>query len=224
MINYAVEPAILRPLVPSGTELDLWNGTAYVSLVGFLFLHTRVLGIPIPFHRNFEEVNLRFYVRRRDGSEWKRGVAFVKEIVPRFAIAAVARGFYNERYVSLRMRHRIEEAGGVLRSVEYAWRFRGRWNRMLLKPEGEWRPLSAGTEAEFIAEHYWGYSAQPDGGCVEYRVEHPPWRACPASNLTVECDVAGLYGRQFESALAAPPASAFLAEGSPVSVSRGRRI
>lgn len=224
MINYAVDAAILRPLVPSGTELDLWNGMAYVSLVGFLFLHTRVLGVPIPFHCNFEEVNLRFYVRRRDGNEWRRGVAFVKEIVPRFAIAAVARVLYHEKYVSLPMRHQIVGSSPVPASAEYSWKFRGRWNRLQVKTSGEWRPLAAGSEAEFIAEHYWGYSAQPDGGCVEYRVEHPPWNACAVSEAIVDCDVAALYGPDFESALQAAPVSAFLAEGSAVTVHSGNSI
>ncbi|HEX8362069.1 MAG TPA: DUF2071 domain-containing protein, partial [Longimicrobium sp.] len=80
MLNYEADPAALRPLVPAGTELDAWGGTTYVSMVGFLFLRTRVLGIPIPFHQDFEEVNLRFYVRRRGPEGWRRGVVFVREI------------------------------------------------------------------------------------------------------------------------------------------------
>ncbi len=64
MLNYEIDPVILRPFVPSGTELDSWNGKTYVSIVGFLFLKTRVRGLAIPFHQNFEEINLRFYVRR----------------------------------------------------------------------------------------------------------------------------------------------------------------
>jgi uncharacterized protein YqjF (DUF2071 family) len=58
MLNYIIDPALLKPLVPAGTELDFWGGQTYVSMVGFLFLNTRVRGIPIPFHRNFEEINL----------------------------------------------------------------------------------------------------------------------------------------------------------------------
>jgi uncharacterized protein YqjF (DUF2071 family) len=42
-------------------------------MVGFVFKDTRVLGIKWPFHVNFEEVNLRFYVRHFDGKEWKGG-------------------------------------------------------------------------------------------------------------------------------------------------------
>src|SRR5262245_20887686 len=99
MINYEVDPEILHPYIPGGTELDQWQGRTFVSVVGFLFLRTRVLGLTIPFHHNFEEVNLRFYVRRRAIEGWRRGVVFIREIVPRWAIAAVAREFYNENYV-----------------------------------------------------------------------------------------------------------------------------
>ena len=114
MLNYEVAPEILAPSVPAGTELDTWQGKHLVSMVGFLFQKTRVRGIPIPFHRNFEEVNLRFYVRRKVAGEWRRGVVFIKELVPHFAIAWVARTFYNENYVTLPMSHRIENVGELL--------------------------------------------------------------------------------------------------------------
>jgi uncharacterized protein len=219
MLNYAVDPAVLLPRVPAGTELDDWNGTTYVSVVGFLFLRTRVLGIGIPFHRDFEEVNLRFYVRRRGPEGWRRGVVFVKEIVPRLAIAATARLLYNEKYVALPMRHRVEPG-----EVEYRWRSSGAWCRLSARRRGDPSPLEPGSEAEFIAEHYWGYSRQRDGGTVEYAVEHPRWTAWTAENAMLECDVAALYGAEFAEPLSGPPASAFIADGSPVVVRRGVRI
>lgn len=229
MVNWACDPALLRPLVPRGTELDAWEGETVVSLVGFLFLDTRVLGISVPFHRDFEELNLRFYVRRRGPEGWRRGVVFVKEIVPRWAIAALARVAYNENYVAMPMRHRVEldAAGGTLRpggAVEYGWRHAGRWSTLRAETSGEPGALVEGSEEEFITEHYWGYAAQRDGGCVEYRVEHPRWRVWRAAGCTVECDAAALYGPGFAEALAAAPRSAFVAEGSEVRVRRGVRI
>jgi uncharacterized protein YqjF (DUF2071 family) len=224
MLNYEVDPALLRPLVPPGTELDAWGGVTYASVVGFLFLRTKVLGIPIPFHRDFEELNLRFYVRRRGPEGWRRGVVFVKEIVPRLAIAAVARLVYNENYVALPMRHRTElsvETGG---SVEYGWRSGGRWSSVRAEVRGPARPLVEGSEEEFITEHYWGYAAQRDGGCVEYRVEHPRWSVWRAESAALDCDVAALYGRRFAETLSAAPRSALVADGSPVVVRRGRRL
>jgi len=222
MANYAIDPAILTPLVPRGTELDTWNGTTYVSLVGFRFLDTRVKGWRIPFHVNFEEINLRFYVLRRDGDACKRGVVFIKEIVPRLAIATVARMVYNENYVTLPTRHRIDE--GSERSVRYEWRLRGRWNVLGARAQGEARPLREGEEAQFISEHYWGYTRQRDGGTMEYRVEHPTWKVWDAKEPLVDVDVETLYGRPFVDALSQPPTSVFIADGSEVAVRGGRRI
>src|SRR3954447_19553034 len=124
MLNYEIDPAILDARVPRGTELDSWNGKTMVSVVGFMFLETRVLGMKIPFHVRFEEVNLRFYVRRKAEDGWRRGVVFIKEIVPRRAIAMGARIFYNENYIARRMRHRIELAESTVErgGVEYGWR------------------------------------------------------------------------------------------------------
>jgi uncharacterized protein YqjF (DUF2071 family) len=228
MLNYEVDPGILAGLVPAGTELDLWQGRALVSVVGFHFRRTRVMGVAIPGHCNFEEVNLRFYVRREGPEGWRRGVVFVKEIVPRFAIAWVARALYNENYVALPMRHAVAElAGGAGRSVGYEWRHDGRWCRVGVVTSGQAGIPPADSEATFITEHYWGYARQRDGGTVEYQVEHPQWRVSAASESRFECDVAALYGAPFArflGVLGMPPASAFLADGSPVTVRKGVRL
>ncbi|MCI0336168.1 MAG: DUF2071 domain-containing protein [Acidobacteria bacterium] len=227
MINYEIDPEILHPYIPPKTELDNWQGKTFVSVVGFLFLKTRILGLSIPFHRNFEEINLRFYVRRRVAQSLRRGVVFIKEIVPRQAIATIARVVYNENYVARRMGHRIDmhsEEIGRIGMVEYSWRDDEEWNLLKSRTVGEAQPLIPGTEEEFITEHYWGYSAQRDGGCVEYQVEHPSWRVWQVSDAELDCDVERVYGRQFVECLRAKPTSAFVAEGSPVIVHRGVRI
>jgi uncharacterized protein YqjF (DUF2071 family) len=224
MLNYQVDPPLLAPFVPSGTELDFWSGKTFVSLVGFLFLNTRVRGIPVPFHRNFEEVNLRFYVRRKSGHEWRRGVVFIKELVPRLAIAWTAKIFYNENYAALPMSHRIEEPQSEAKSVVYSWRFRGRENSMTLNTQGVAQPPGRGSDQEFITEHYWGYSAQRDGSTLEYQVEHPRWNVWEAKQARLDCDIGGIYGSQFEPVLNRLPASAFLTEGSAVKVYKGLRL
>jgi uncharacterized protein YqjF (DUF2071 family) len=222
MLNYEIDPSILEPYLPPGTELDMWQSKTLVSMVGFLFLNTRLLSIPIPFHTNFEEVNLRFYVRRRAGEGWRRGVVFIKEIVPKPAIAFVARLIYNENYVAMPMRHFIEQDQTGL-SVEYGWRFDQRWHHLKVKTEGAPQPLAPASEEAFITEHYWGYARQKDGGGAEYRVEHPRWRVWQVRECEFICDVAALYGPAFVTALQAKPSSAFLAEGSAVIVRRGLR-
>ncbi len=225
MLNYEVDPKILLPLVPNGTELDLWNGKIFVSVVGFLFQNTRVLGIPIPFHRHFEEVNLRFYVRREAAEGWRRGVVFIKELVPRLAIAWTARTFYNEPYLTLPMSHQIEASdSNEMKSARYSWQFNGKPNHLRLAVQGNAQALRKDSEEEFITEHYWGYTAQHDGSTLEYQVEHPRWRVWPAATAELECDITGLYGEAFCEPLSSRPASAFLAEGSGVVVRKGIRL
>jgi len=226
VLNYAIDPARLARFVPAHTELDLWQGRAYVSLVGFLFLQTRVLGVPIPFHRNFEEVNLRFYVRRQAPDGWRRGVVFVREVVPRAAIAFLARTLYNESYVARRMGHSLEwdDDARSSRSVAYRWRDAGGELGLRASCGDEFARPVPESEAEFVIEHYWGYTAQRDGGTVEYQVEHPPWRVAPVARAELEGNVGRFYGPPFEESLRESPVSALVAEGSAVSVSWGRRI
>lgn len=227
MLNYEIDPMVLRPLIPKGTELDPWNGKHFVSVVGFLFLQTRLLGIPIPFHRNFEEVNLRFYVRRQAVDGWRRGVVFVKEVVPRIALAAVARWVYNENYVACPMSSRVqipEPEGSTSGSVEYSWTSQSHRNYVGAKFDGTPVYPLPNSKEEFITEHYWGYVPQRDGSTVEYRVEHPQWRVWRASSARLDCDVKEFYGQQYEEALSRPPCSAFVAEGSDVAVLRGEGI
>ncbi len=227
MINYEVDPALLAARVPRGTEIDTWGGRCFVSMVGFLFLDTRVLGVAVPFHRDFEEVNLRFYVRRRGAADGDgRGVVFVKELVPRRAIALAARVLYNENYQALPMRHHLARSGGhdAPLDVEYGWRLRDRWNRLRVVTQGPAQLPLADSEEQFITEHYWGYAAQRDGGTVEYRVEHSPWRVWRGHHAELDCDVERLYGSEFARVLAGRPSSAFVAEGSPILVRRGVRL
>lgn len=227
MLNYHVDPAILQPRVPAGTVLDEWQGNTYVSMVGFMFERTKVRGITIPFHVNFEEINLRFYVRREVEGEVRRGVVFVKEIVPKRMIALVARTVYNENYVALPTRNRRVLPGtenGARGSVTYEWQNGGRWHRLAATIQGEPSLAPLDSEEAFITEHYWGYAGQRDGGTVEYQVEHPRWNVWKALDSEFDCDVSLMYGNEFAQALSQPPVSAFVADGSVVSVRQGSRL
>ncbi|PYL50639.1 MAG: hypothetical protein DMF33_12305 [Verrucomicrobia bacterium] len=217
MLNYIVDPRLLTPFVPHGTEIDFENGETFLSVVGFLFLDTRFLGLPIPLHRDFEEVNLRFYVRRKSADTWRRGVVFIRELVPRRAIAILARACYGENYLAVSMKHEIEHLGSKLK-VEFSWRRGRKWGESLkMSAIGEPQTIPAGSHAEFITEHYWGYTSLRSG-CGEYRVEHPRWKIWNASSFELNADVATLYGQQFVKTLDAPPRSAFIADGSPITV------
>ena len=226
MLNYEIPSAVLEPLVPKHTVLDLFEGRALASMVGFRFLNTRVLGVPVPFHRDFDEVNLRFYVKRPmpDGST-RRGVVFVRELVPRAAIAYTARLLYNEPYSALPMHSRVppklmSSPGRLM----YGWFGNAQHQQLSATAIGEPQPLVSGSEPEFIAEHYWGYTPQRDGSTVEYQVAHSSWRVWPASDPSFDADVRGLYGAAFVAPLSVPPRSTFVAEGSPVTVYRPTRL
>jgi hypothetical protein len=215
MLNYGVDPSLLEPFVPAGTELDAFGGKTYLSLVGFEFNRTRVLGFVVPFHQNFEEVNLRFYVRR--GS--KRGVVFIRELVPRYAVAMIARFAFNENYSCVPMSHRVE-AG----KVEYAWKLGSQQCLMKIETEGEIFTPPEGSMSQFITEHYWGYTTSKGGGSLEYEVQHPPWSVWNAKQASFSGNATGLYGAEIAHVLTREPDSAFLAEGSPVTVFKSTRI
>jgi uncharacterized protein len=219
MINYEVDPGILRSRVPTGTELDTWDGRCFISVVGFQFLNTRVFGISVPFHSNFLELNLRYYVRRTVKGQVSRGVVFVKELVPRFAIAFMAKVIYNENYQAVPMSNM--DSG---HRVEYSWRYRGRDSQMGLSIEGKPYQPTQDSEESFITEHYWGYVTQRDGTTVEYKVEHPPWRVWRGFDPNFDCDGVSLYGAEFEHSFRNAPSSCFLAEGSEIIVRRGVKI
>ena len=220
MLNYVVDPAILEPLVPAGTMLDRWHGQTLVSLVGFRFTDTRVLGMAVPFHRTFDEVNLRFYVRRTAPSgEVRRGVVFVRELVPRLAVALMARWAYNEPYRAVPMRSTAPDAPvDAPGRITYEWRTGGKWQRLAATAVGTPVAPERTSEAAFITEHYWGYTQQRGGSTREYEVAHAVWRVWAAADPVLDADVTELYGAPFAPALSAPPVSAFIAEGSPVLV------
>ena len=216
MLNYAVDPVLLRPHVPAGTELDQFDGKTYLSLIGFEFNKTRVLGTAIPFHQSFEEVNLRFYVRRSD----RRGVVFISELVPRYAVMAVARFVYGERYSCVKMSHRIEKNNGST-AVEFSWGLGS--ERCLISAEtvGAGYLPEEGSLSQFITEHYWGYAAQRTGGTMEYQVEHPQWKVNDVKQAQFGGDAKRYYGAEFARVIERQPESAFIADGSAVTVFKG---
>jgi uncharacterized protein len=225
ILNYEVDPRLLTSFIPDGTELDRWHGEAFISLVGFRFLQTKMFGLlPIPMHSNFEEVNLRFYVRRQADNEVRRGVVFIRELVPRPAIAFVARTFYNENYMALPMAHEIRSVGDHGLSVAYRWRCGKCWNEINVETAGNPELPAEGSVKQFITEHYWGYAVPPGGGCVEYRVTHPSWRVWQSRQSAFEGDAQEFYGKEIAEVLRGKPQSAFLAEGSAVTVMRGQRL
>lgn len=217
MANYAVDPQLLQAYVPPHTELDLYEGTCYVSLVGFLFDDVRLKGWRIPFHTRFPEVNLRFYVRYKEQDQWKRGVVFISEIVPKPAISWVANVLYKEHYSTMPVRQLFKQEPGQL-TAGYSWIYKGKENKLQVKAGPEALPLQAQSVEEFITEHFWGYSAGSGGKTVEYQVAHPRWNIIPVRQYELDCDFGRLYGEKFAFLNQQQPVSVFLAEGSPIRI------
>jgi uncharacterized protein YqjF (DUF2071 family) len=217
MANFVVAPEVLAKYVPFGTELDLWEGKCYVSLVGFMFLNTKLLGVKIPFHSNFEEVNLRFYVKRFDGKNYKRGVVFIKEIVPKPALTFVANTVYNENYETLTMQHIWEETSEK-RIVTYQWKKNNHWNSFSVTTKRDAVPIPLGSETEFITEHYWGYAYKNKHSSNEYEVTHPKWEHYNVLEYNINVDFEAVYGKEFQFLNTIKPDSVLLAEGSQITV------
>lgn len=217
MINYEVNPAILEKYVPKGTEIDFFDGKCYVSIVGFMFLNTKLLGLKIPFHSNFEEVNLRFYVKRKVGDEEKRGAVFIKEIVPKPAITFVANTVYKENYETLPMQHSWNLNEDKL-EVCYQWKTKEQWNTIFVEAKNEMQKIEENSVIEFISEHYWGYAKKDESKTNEYEVKHPKWQYYPITNYKIEVDFGANYGNEFKVLQTVKPNSVMLLEGSEISV------
>jgi uncharacterized protein len=224
MLNYEVDSHLLDKYLPFGTVLDSFQGKTYVSLVGFRFCRIKLFGfLAVPFHSDFDEVNLRFYVRRKVGDESRRGVVFIAEIVPKRAVAMVARLIYGENYVCLPMRHHIG-TDGSRKTVAYQWRTENHWCQLNAQAMGAPELPREESLEQFITEHYWGYSSQRGRDSLEYHVSHVPWQVWVSNTAGFEGDASGLHGPDLGHVLQRPPSSAFIADGSPVSVFKGRKL
>lgn len=221
MFNYAVNPSLLEPYLPACTELDVFEGRTFMSVVAFQFNQTRLANMRIPFHRSFEEVNLRFYVQHAG----KRGVVFIRELVPKRAVAAVARFAFGENYSCVRMSHRVSDwpqDGSV--EAEFSWGSGEQRCTMRIESQHHSYLPAEGSLSQFITEHYWGYVAQRGGGCLEYEVQHPRWQVRDAKTAQFFGNATSYYGNPLGQLLSHAPHSAFLAKGSPVTVFKGSKI
>lgn len=221
IINYEINPEILLPYLPKGTELDFYKGKCYVSLVGFMFLNTKLLELPVPFHRNFEEVNLRFYVKKKEKGAWKRGVVFIKEIVPRPALSFVANTIYKENYHTMPMKNLIHQKEDEL-LIRYSWKDKN-WHSIQIIAENTPKPMEANSEFEFITEHYFGFTKKGNT-TSEYEVCHPKWDCYTIKDHQLDIDFKKNYGNNFECLNHQNPISVMLAEGSEVQVKTKKYI
>ncbi len=217
MVNYEVPKQLLLPYLPFGTELDDFEGKYYISLVGFQFLKSSIFGVPIPFFGSFDEVNLRFYVKREVGEEIRRGVVFISEIVPYRIVAFLANTLYKEHYSYAKMSSDI-----FIQNTEKAIWYRWQKNKIVFSIkavfENEETEMLKNSHEAFIYEHYYGYTKLNDSQTWEYRVNHGSWNTNKLVNYQIVCDFKLLYGETFAFLNDQKPHSVYNAVGSAVSI------
>jgi uncharacterized protein YqjF (DUF2071 family) len=216
MANYAIDPAILQPFLPKGTELDYYEGKTFVSLVGFMFVKTKIFGLPVPGMGTFEEVNLRFYVTRKEGDEIKRGVVFINETVPYKIVAWLANKLYKEHYTAIPTKHGWQITD--TKQIDYCWKIKNNWNHIKVNASVEQQPMQANSIEEFIFEHYYGYTKVSATITEQYKVEHPRWQVNKINHFDINCDFEAMYGKEFAHLATQQPSSVMLAEGSAIAV------
>jgi len=217
MVNYDVNHEVLRPYLPGGVELDLHNNKCYVSLVGFLFKQTSLFSITIPFFGTFEEINLRFYVKRIEGDTVKRGVAFINQTVPYKPVACLANKRYKEHYIAIPAKSKIVNVDDT-KNIVFEWRINKNWNHIKVNTALESEQMIAGSVEDFIFEHYYGYTKINSKLSQEYKVNNPRWLVNKVMNFSIHCDFKSMYGDDFAFLSRHTPDSVIAAEGSPVTV------
>ncbi len=217
MANYEIAPEILAKYLPQGVSLDLYNGKAYVSLVGFMFKNTKIFKVPIFKLGTFEEINLRFYVSRKVGNETRRGVVFINETVPYKAVAWLANALYKEHYTTIPTRHHWDFTKEH-KEIKYEWLVNKKWNSIEISSKKEKKMMAQSSFENFIFEHYYGYTKYNKTTTQEYQIAHPSWLINEIIACKIDCDFENMYGKDFAVLDKTEPTAVFLAEGSAIEI------
>ena len=217
MANYEINPEILVPFLPKGVTLDLFEGKAYVSLVGFMFKKTKLFNMPIPWLGTFEEINLRFYVKRNEGASIKRGVVFINETIPYKLVAWMANKLYKEHYTVVPTKHNFNKTEQN-QQLKFEWLLNKKWNSILVETETQSKAMEPNSFEEFIYEHYYGYTKVNESATEEYRLQHPSWAVYKVNDYKIDCHFSEMYGDPFSVLNHTQPRAVFVAKGSSVKV------
>ena len=220
LASYAEDPALLEQHLPAGLELDLFEGQAVCSLVGFMFLDTRVMGVKWPGYRNFPEINLRFYVREQ--SSGRRGVVFVRELVKSRLVAQIAKTFYNEPYVRASIQSKVTE--NETRTVRYSFQLKAGSGKMGVKSSADAHLPGEDSTEHWFKEHQWGYGTTRSGQTLRYEVQHPHWACHQVLSYAIDVDWGRIYGKEWAHMRDAEPLSVVHAVGSGIKVFGAERL
>ena len=219
LANYAVPKNVLMPFLPKDCELALWENQAFVSIVGFQFNNTKVFKIKWPCFTNFIEINLRFYLQYKG----QRAVCFIKEYVPSYIIAGIARTVYNEPYERKNITTYCEKINEKLR---LAYKIHVKDHPFTISTTVDDMPYipSKNSEEYFFKEHSLGVGRTRNGKTLIYNVYHPEWKVFPIRSSFIEIDWGFFFGSVFAFLENKKPDSIFLAEGSAVTVYKHKVI
>jgi len=218
IISYKIDPALLNSQMPPGMEADTIDGNAFVSLVAFDFMDTKVKGMKVPFHVNFPEINLRFYVKNKE----KRGVVFIREFVPRTFIAIFANAFYNENYRAVKMSSHIEKNGRIF--LNHTLNIKGEKYEINVEAENKPYMPEVGSIEHFFKEHEWGFGTSKYNDVFIYKVEHPFWEVFQVIKFEHNFDFSAIYGEKWKKLNNETPFNIAFAKGSPVKVFSGEKL
>jgi uncharacterized protein len=218
MANYVINPKILVPFLPKGVELDFFNDKCYISLVGFMFKNIKLFNIPIPFFGSFEEINLRFYVKRIDENGLtRRGVVFINETIPYPIVAWMANKLYNEQYTVVPTKHNIVE-DKFFKIVEFEWLLNQKWNSIKVQATVASKEMEKNSLERFIYEHYFGYTKISESETEEYKLQHPSWKVSQVTDYAIDCNFEAMYSKSFSVLNEIKPEAVFIADGSAVAI------
>jgi hypothetical protein len=170
--HWRVETELLRQHVPSGLEIDTYQGQAWLGVVPFRMEGVKLRYAPaIPGTSRFPELNVRTYVKHGE----KPGVWFFSlDAASRLAVA-VARRWFHLPYFFAHMHcenrdgwieYASDRKEGDGRAAVLRWKYRG---------EGETFHAARGTLEHFLTERYCLYSADAEGDLKRGEIHHPPW-------------------------------------------------
>ena len=187
--HWAVDPALVRPYVPPGLELDCWQGEAWLGVVPFAMRGIRLRGVPpVPGTSAFLELNLRTYVT--DGR--RPGVYFFSlDAASRAAVRAARLGFHLP-YFDARMSLRRGPQGWLYYSSERTHRgaapgrFLGRY-----RPVGEPARAVPGSLEHWLTERYCLYAVDRGRRVWRGEIHHEPWPLHPAELELMQMDLDG---------------------------------
>src|SRR5947208_1274723 len=104
--HWPVHPSVIAPHIPAGLDVDMYDGSAWISLTPFLIDNLRPPLTPgLPWISRFPETNLRTYVRDRTGYG---GIWFFSLEAARAAAVLGARLSYRLPYMWSKMRVQVE--------------------------------------------------------------------------------------------------------------------